>query len=223
MQLVKSSRLPAAWVLPFMLGADIGITTSVQLIALHFYDFYPVFLVAGLIGFQFCRRELVRGIGQIVLGLGFIYLAMSIMGGAARSLPADSGLAVWFSVLPRHRLLLVLFAAVLTFVMQSSTATIGLALAFAETGGTTLNLMLPVVLGANLGIGLISVAVGLPTAAGRQLAAGNLLSKRSPSPRRSFSSGPCSAFGRSRRAESHGSRRIFTRDSTWRSPLPEFS
>ncbi len=176
-QLVKSSRLPVEWVLPFLLGADIGITTSVQLIALHLYDLYPLFLVAGLIGFQFCRRELLRGIGQIILGLGFIYLAMSVMGEAAHALSADKEFAVGFAVLPRHRLLLVLFAALLTFVMQSSTATIGLALAFAEAGGSALPLMLPVVLGANLGIALISGAVGWPTAEGRQLAAGNIALK----------------------------------------------
>jgi phosphate:Na+ symporter len=177
LQLLTSAQIPAERVLVFLLGANIGITAMVQLIALHFFDYYTVFLIVGVIGFQFCRGETVRGIGQSVLGLGFIYLAMSIMSVAARDLTHDADFDTVFGVILHHRLLLVFFSALMTFLTQSSTASIGLALALGEAGAGSLSLLIPVVLGANLGIGFNSLVAGWPTPAGRQLAFANLILK----------------------------------------------
>jgi len=177
LQLLTSAQIPPERVLVFLLGANIGITAMVQLIALHFFDYYTVFLIVGVVGFQFCRGETVRGIGQSVLGLGFIYLAMSIMSQAARDLTRDADFDTVFGVVLHHRLLLVFFAGLMTFLTQSSTAAIGLALALGEAGAGSLSLLIPVVLGANFGIGLNSVVAGWPTVAGRQLAFANLALK----------------------------------------------
>jgi phosphate:Na+ symporter len=177
LQLLSSTEIPAERVLIFLLGANIGITAMVQLIAFHFFDYYPVFLIVGLVGFQFCRSEPIRGVGQTFLGLGFIYLAMSIMSGAARDLTRDADFNTVFGVLLHYRILLVFFAAILTFTTQSSTAAIGLALALGEAGAGALNLLIPVVLGANLGIGFNSLVAGWSTPAGRRLAASNLVLK----------------------------------------------
>jgi len=177
LQLLTSAQIPLERVLVFLLGANIGITAMVQLIALHFFDYYPLLLIVGVVGFQFCRGETVRGIGQSVLGLGFIYLAMAIMSAAARDLTHDADFDTVFGVILHHRLLLLFFSALMTFLTQSSTASIGLALALGEAGAGSLSLLIPVVLGANLGIGLNSLAAGWPTPAGRQLAFANLVLK----------------------------------------------
>lgn len=177
LQLLTSAQIPLERVLVFLLGANIGITAMVQLIALHFFDYYPAFMIVGVIGFQFCRGETIRGIGQSILGLGFIYLAMSIMSSAARDLTHDADFDTVYGVVLHHRLLLLFFSALMTFLTQSSTASIGLALALGEAGAGSLSLLIPVVLGANLGIGLNSLVAGWPTAAGRQLAFANLVLK----------------------------------------------
>jgi phosphate:Na+ symporter len=177
LQLLTTTEISAERVLIFLLGANIGITAMVQLIAFHFFDYYAIFLIVGLVGFQFCRNEIVRGLGQSLLGLGFIYLAMSIMSTAALALTHDNDFNTVFGVLLHYRTLLVLFSAILTFTTQSSTAAIGLALALGEAGAGALDLLLPVVLGANLGIGFNSLVAGWPTAGGRQLATANLLLK----------------------------------------------
>jgi phosphate:Na+ symporter len=177
LQLLTTTEISEERVLVFLLGANIGITAMVQLIAFHFFDYYAAFLIVGLVGFQFCRNETVRGLGQTLLGLGFIYLAMSIMSGAALALTHDADFNTVFDVLLHYRILLVVFAAILTFVTQSSTAAIGLALALGEAGAGALPLLLPVVLGANLGIGLNSLVAAWPTARGRQLATTNLVLK----------------------------------------------
>ncbi|HVW19923.1 MAG TPA: Na/Pi cotransporter family protein [Opitutaceae bacterium] len=177
LQLLQVPTVPPERVLIFLLGTNIGITAMVQLIALRFFDYYGLFLVVGLVGFQFCKGETIRGIGQSLLGLGFIYLAMSLMSSAAGRMTSDADFDAVFGVLLHHRLLLVCFAAIFTFVTQSSTASIGLALAVGEAGAGSLALLIPVVLGANLGIGLNSLAAGWTSPGGRKLATANLILK----------------------------------------------
>jgi phosphate:Na+ symporter len=177
LQLLTSTEIPAERVLVFLLGANIGITAMVQLIAFHFFEYNAVFLIVGIIGFQFCKNETVRGLGQTLLGLGFIYLAMSIMSDAARGLTSDPDFNTVFGVLLHYRILLVLFAGIITFATQSSTAAIGLALALGEAGAGALDLLIPVVLGANLGIGFNSLVAGWQTPRGRLLATANLALK----------------------------------------------
>lgn len=177
LQLLNAGKLPAASMLAFLLGANVGITITVQLIALRFYDYYALFLVIGLIGFQAFTSETVRGAGQSLLGLGFIFLAMRVGSEAAQALSASDDFRTILGVLIHHHTFLVLFAAVLTLATQSSTAAIGLALALGSTGIATLELLMPVVLGANLGLGLTSLMAGLATWQGRRLAAANLILK----------------------------------------------
>jgi phosphate:Na+ symporter len=177
LQLLNAGKIAADSMLGFLLGANVGITVTVQLIAFRFFDYYAAFLVVGLVCFQYFKSETIRGIGQSVLGLGFIFLAMSITSGAARDLAANADFHTVMGVLVRYRLLLVLFSAVLTLCTQSSTAAIGLALALGESGAVGLSILLPAVLGANLGLGLTSLVAGIRTWEGRRLAAANLVLK----------------------------------------------
>jgi phosphate:Na+ symporter len=111
--------------------------------------------------------------------MGFIFLAMEITSRAAGTLTQNPDFATLLGVLIHYRVLVVLFAAALTLLMQSSTATLGLALAVGTAGSAKLDLLLPVVLGTNLGIGLTSLLAGFRTWEGRRLAAANLLLKGS--------------------------------------------
>ncbi len=177
LQLLNAGKLAAGSMLAFLLGANVGITVTVQLIAFRFFDYYALFLVVGLVCFQYFKSENVRGAGQSILGLGFIFLAMTLASASAGVLAADHDFQTVLGVLVNHRLWLVVFSAVLTLCTQSSTAAIGLALALGESGAIALPILLPVVLGANLGLGLTSLLAGFPTWEGRRLAAANLLLK----------------------------------------------
>ncbi|QYM78280.1 Na/Pi cotransporter family protein [Horticoccus luteus] len=177
LQLLNAGRLAPQSMLAFLLGANVGITVTVQLIAFRFFDYHAIFIIAGLIGYQYLKNETVRGIGQALMGLGFIFLAMSLASEATRQLGGNADFNTIIGILQNYPLILVCFAAVLTFATQSSTAGIGLALAAAEGGDLTLRLMLPVVLGANLGLGITSLIVGMRTWEGRRLGLANLVLK----------------------------------------------
>lgn len=177
LQLLNAGRLPPQSMLAFLLGTNVGITITVQLIAFRFFDYHAIFIIAGLIGYQYLKNETMRGLGQALMGLGFIFLAMSLASEATRRLGGNADFNTIIGILQNYPVILVLFAAGLTFATQSSTAGIGLALAVAEGGDLTLRLMLPVVLGANLGVGLTALVVGMRTWEGRRLGFANLVLK----------------------------------------------
>jgi len=177
MQLLNAGKLPAERMLVFLLGANVGITVTVQLIAFRFFDYNALFLIAGVAAYLWARTETWRGVGQALLALGFVFLSMQLISDAARSLTGDPDFQVVMSVLASRPLALIAFAAGLTFATQSSTAVIGLIIALAEAGTCDLRSVLPVVLGANLGLGLTSLVAGWSTLAGKRLASANLLLK----------------------------------------------
>lgn len=177
MQLLNAGKLPAERMLVFLLGANVGITVTVQLIAFRLFDYNAIFLVAGVAGYLWARTEMGRGLGQVLLALGSIFLGMNQVSDAARVLAGNPDFETLMLMFSSHRWLMLVFAAGLTFLTQSSTAVIGLVIALAAVGSCTLLTVLPVVLGANLGLGLTSLAAGWGTLAGKRLAAANLLLK----------------------------------------------
>lgn len=179
LQLCESAGLPGSQVLLFLLGSGIGITITVQLISLDFTRWYPVLIAAGVAGFQFFRANIVRGVGQIVLSLGFIFLAMELIGRGGTELAAVADFQEILRIGSTHPALIAVLFTVVAFAMQSSTATIGLALSLAQSGAVGAPVLAAAVLGTNLGLALTAVAAGWPTPDGRRLGLANLILKGS--------------------------------------------
>src|SRR3989304_3514052 len=72
--------------LAVILGADIGATLTVQLIAFHVYDYAMLLVGTGLVFSLFSRRRLFMNIGQGLLGFGFVFLSIKIMSDAVAPL-----------------------------------------------------------------------------------------------------------------------------------------
>src|ERR1700730_11784742 len=75
-QMLNQTALTAGRMLAVVLGANVGITISVQLLAFRLQDYSGVFLLAGGIGFLFLERAVFRGAGQLLLGIGMVFLAL---------------------------------------------------------------------------------------------------------------------------------------------------
>jgi phosphate:Na+ symporter len=178
-QMLNQTTLTAGRMLAVVLGANVGITVSVQLLAFRLQDYSGVFLLTGGIGFLFLKRAIFRGAGQMLLGIGLVFLAMGIIGSAGTAAAANADLKLLFGVGDHYPLVVFMGTALLTFALQSSTASIGLGIGLAQSGlipGTT---MVPWVLGANLGITLTMMMAGWGSIEGRRLAIGSLLIKGS--------------------------------------------
>jgi len=175
LQMMHSGGWTAQRMLALLLGANVGMTVMVQLLAFHPQSLAALFLVLGVVGFQFLHRELLRGIGQCLLALGFVFLAMQFLGAGATAMSMDPSSADWLRLFEGHPLLTFAFVAGLTICVQSSTASIGFAIAMSAGGLFGPELLVPWVLGANFGVSLTGLVAGWGTLEGRRLAMASLL------------------------------------------------
>ncbi|MGC1481968.1 MAG: Na/Pi symporter [Chthoniobacterales bacterium] len=180
LDMLRTGRVPPQRLLAVILGANVGITITVQLLSFNLYHYAAVFLAVGLIGFQFLRRDLFRGLGQLLLSLGFIFLAMEMISNAAAGVSGSADVVDSIAILSKHPVLLTLLAAGLALTLQSSTAVIGLAMALAEGGLGGPLAVVAVVLGANLGTAGTVVFSGWSELALRRTAMANLILKAIP-------------------------------------------
>lgn len=144
-------------------GANVGTTITAQIVAFKLTDYA---LPAVGIGFGmsfFGRRRAVKRAGDIILGLGFLFLGMKTMSqylGPIARLPAVSSMIKAFGTYP---LFGVLGGCLLTAIVQSSSATTGLLIALAVDGALTLSAAIPLVLGANIGTCVTALLASIGT------------------------------------------------------------
>ena len=176
-QMLNQTALTAGRMLAVVLGANVGITVSVQLLAFRLQDYSGLFLILGGIGFLFLQRAIFRGVGQMLLCIGLVFLAMEMISRAGSRAGTNSDLQLMFSVIEHYPLIVFFATALLTVALQSSTASIGLGIGLAQSGLLTTVTMVPWVLGANLGITLTMMIAGWGSVEGRRLAIGSLMIK----------------------------------------------
>src|SRR5437899_1582049 len=134
-----------------ILGADIGTTLTVQLIAFRITDYSPLLVGLGFTATFIARRRVPKDLGQALLGLGLVFLGLKLIldnAGALRASPLALDLLAAVAQSPAIG---VLVGAVFSALVTSSAATLGLALAFAHQGLLPLLGAVAVVLGANIG------------------------------------------------------------------------
>lgn len=155
---VRQRRLTMKQSLALLLGSSVGITLLVYLVAFNFHNHASVPLVLGVAMFMGLRRERLRGIGQIVLSLGFILLGASLLKSAAAIASTWPDLGTLAGVFSRYPWLAALFGAAVTVLLQSSTATVAATMSLSVLMHPAL--ALPVLIGANVGISLTTLIVG---------------------------------------------------------------
>ncbi len=167
--------LPAA--LAVMLGADIG--TSVMAVVFHFDLSWlsPLFIFVGVALFISRQGTQVGDVGRVLIGLGLMLLALRLVSASTSVLTQNPAVQLMLESLGSDLLLEILVGAALSVLSYSSLAVVLLAAALAlQVVG--LEVALGLVIGANLGSGLLAVITtaksGIPT---RQVPLGNLIFK----------------------------------------------
>jgi phosphate:Na+ symporter len=160
-----------------ILGADIGTTLTVQLIAFRIFDYALVVVAVGFV-LLVSKVERYSRVGQIIMGFGLLFFGMTIM--AAAVAPAkDHPTFIRFMLgVERNPILAVVISALFTAVIHGSAATIGLVLIFAFEGVISLRAAIPMVLGANVGTCVTALLAGLSAnAEGKRIAWAHTLFK----------------------------------------------
>jgi len=149
-----------------ILGANVGTTITAQVLAFKVTALALPLVSLGFFATLLARREDVREYGTIALGLGVVFLGMTIMGEAMHPL-RDYRPFVDFMLSLESPLLAAAVGAGFTAVIQSSSATTGLLIVLAGQGLITLEPAIALALGANIGtcVTAMLAAIGKPRAA----------------------------------------------------------
>jgi phosphate:Na+ symporter len=155
-----------------ILGADIGTTVTVQLLAFDLLQLSPLVVFVGWVLYV-TGRGTPRYVGQAILGFGFLFLGMKLIHDGTAPLATNQLFADLLRALTDQPLLLVLISALFTAIVRSSAAVIGLALSLASAGLMPLVAAIPIIFGANVGTAATAVlaAVGQNAEARRVAAA----------------------------------------------------
>src|SRR5260221_5800509 len=113
-----------------ILGADIGTTVTVQLLAFNLLGYAPLVVFLGWLVYTAFGGP-AKYIGQAILGFGFLFVGMKLIADGTVPLKESALFGDLFSALVGQPLLLLLLAAVFSALVRSSAATIGIGLSFA--------------------------------------------------------------------------------------------
>ena len=141
-----------------IMGANIGTTITAQMIAFEVTKLAPIAIAIGAGMFLFSKKKRNKHIGSIILGFGILFTGIEFMSGAMEPLRDHQGFKNLLISFSRNPILGVLAGFILTAVIQSSSASIGLLQALAITGAfsnipgvSPFTLIIPILLGENIG------------------------------------------------------------------------
>jgi phosphate:Na+ symporter len=173
---VGNGLLQTAPALAVMLGADVGSTLVVQALSFNITWLSPALLLLGVTLFLSTAGRKPRQLGRIIIGLGLMLLSLNLIIGASGPLRDSPTLATVVAALADEPMLAVLLATVLTWLAHSSVAVVLLIMSLSSVGLVPIPIGLALVLGANIGSGLIPLMLTLrQPAETRRIPLGNFL------------------------------------------------
>jgi len=146
-----------------IMGAHIGTTLTVQIIAFKVTELAFVMIIVGFGLKLLVKQDKIKNLGIMILGLGLIFLGMNLMSEATYPLRSFQPFLDVMSSM-ENPLLGILTAMIFTAVIQTSAATIGVVITLASQGFISLEAGIALTLGANIGtcITAILASIGSP-------------------------------------------------------------
>ena len=161
-----------------MLGADVGTALMARVLTLDLSWLSPLLIFLGVIFFLSRKQTRVGQLGRVGIGLGLIILALQLIVEAAVPITQAQGVKVVFASLTGDILLDALVGALFAMISYSSLAAVLLTATLASAGVISLPVAIGLVIGANIGSGVLAfLSTSMQNAAGRQVALGSLLYK----------------------------------------------
>lgn len=133
-----------------ILGANIGTTVTGQLIAFNLSDIAPLFVIVGVVMSMFFKDQNVKKIGVVVLGFGILFMGLSTMSDAMSTLKESPQILGLLQSLTSP-LAAMLVGFLVTAVLQSSSATVGIIILMANQGMLDFIICPFLILGCNIG------------------------------------------------------------------------
>ncbi len=160
---VNSAIMTLKQAINVIMGANIGTTVTAWILSLGGIDgdsifvqllkpssFTPILALIGIIMTMFGKSDKKRDTGTILLGFATLMFGMETMSGAVKGLAEIEGFRQLF-VLFTNPILGVIAGAILTAIIQSSSASVGILQALAATGQVSMGAAIPIIMGQNIG------------------------------------------------------------------------
>ena len=164
--------------LVIILGADVGTALMARILTFDLSWLSPLFIFFGVVFFLGRKQTRAGQLGRASIGLGLILLALQLIVAAATPITQAAGVKVIFSSLTGDVMLDALIGAVFAIISYSSLAAVLITATLTATGVISFKVALCLVIGANLGSGLLAMLNNSGSnAAGKQVALGSLLFK----------------------------------------------
>ncbi len=183
---VNAGLLSLGGAIAVIMGANIGTTVTAWIITLlglggssGYFDL-PLLIAASSLAFLFMKRDKMRSVGQTVIGLALVLVGMRLLKGAMPNLEQYPALLQSLASLGGHGfwsvLLFVAIGAVLTCILQSSSATMAITLLMLYNGWIELDVGIALVMGENIGTTVTAnIAATMAGIAGKRAARAHLV------------------------------------------------
>lgn len=147
---VSAGLMTLSQAVGIVMGANIGTTVTSLLIAFNFSDFAPLAIFFGTAVYIFTKTQKNKDISAIVIGFGLLFLGLNTMSLSFSHLK-DSEAFLSFVAACDSKIMCVVTGFIMTAVLQSSTATVGILQALALSGVVPVESALYIIFGQNIG------------------------------------------------------------------------
>lgn len=147
-----------------ILGANIGTTVTGQLLSFNMAGIAPVFIMIGVIMIMFMKQPFIKRLGEVILGFGVLFFGMNYMSTALEAVKHSKFVMDTMGSLT-NPFLAFLVGLVVTAVLQSSSAAVGILIVLSKQGMIGLPICFFVILGCNIGA---CVSAGLASLNGKK-------------------------------------------------------
>ena len=158
---VNAGLLSLYQALGVLLGTGIGTSLAIQFIAFRVSTLALPAITIGVFLSLFSRSRKLSQLGSFMLGVGLVFFGLSILEGASLPLGESALFAGLQEDLLSRRLMAVLVGALITFVVQSGSATVGIVIALAASGALRYDAAIAMVIGEVAGAALIPLIASI--------------------------------------------------------------
>ncbi len=173
---VNAGLLSLKQALSIIFGANIGTTITAQIISFNLNEYMLPAIGIGFAINMFAKKKVYQYIGSVMIGFGLLFLGLSTMSHALHPLRDDPFFINLLINMADNPLLGIFLAAVLTAILQSSSATTAIIISLSIQGLIGLDAAIPLILGTNIGTCFTALLAGISSSiTGRRVALGHLL------------------------------------------------
>ena len=173
---VNSGLMQLGQAVGVIMGANIGTTVTAWILSLNgisgssFFiqllnpmSFTPILAIIGVALQMFSKRERRRNIGSVMIGFAVLMFGMNIMSESVEPLKNVPEFTNLFVIFGKNPILSIIVGCILTAIIQSSSASVGILQALSATGAVTFGSAIPIIMGQHIGTCITAMIAAIGT------------------------------------------------------------